>query len=93
MPMIRRHVVGPNRGPYRFKRPVQSKPRSLTQVLVGQPNNSLLNKGPFTARSQIWPVNCSPNLWAHLWPEARSGPLIVRPIFGPICGPKPDLAY
>ena len=24
---------------------------------------------------------------AHLWPEARSGPLVVRPIFGPNYGP------
>ena len=90
--MIRQHVAGPNRGPYRLNRPAQSKVVVLTQVLVAQPNNGLLNKGPFTARSQIWPVNCSPNIWAHLRPEARSGPLIVHPIFGPICGPKPDLA-
>ena len=52
-----------------------------------QPNNDLLNKGPFTARSQLWPVNCSPNVWAHLRPEARSGPLIVRRIFGPNYSP------
>ena len=92
MPMIRRHVAGPNRGPYRLKKSAQSKPVVLNQVLVGQPNNGLLNKGPFMARSQIWPVNCSPNVWAHLRPEARSGSLIVRPIFGPIYGLKPDLA-
>ena len=84
--MIRRHVAGPNRGPYRLKRPSQ-RPVELNQVLVGQPNNGLLNKGPFTARSQIWPVNCSPNIWAHLRPEARSGPLIVRRIFGPNYSP------
>ena len=90
--MIRRHVAGPNRGPYRLKRPANQRPVVLTQVLVGQPNNGLLNKGPFTARSQIWPINFSPNIWAHLRPKARSGPLIVRPIFGPIYGPKPDLA-
>ena len=72
--MIRRYVAGPNRGPYRLKRPASQRPVVLTQVLVGQPNNGLLNKGPFMARNQIWPVNCSPK------------------IFGPIYGPKPDLA-
>ena len=48
-PMIRRHVARPNKGPYRLKRPALSKAVVLTQVLVGQPNNDLLNKGPFTA--------------------------------------------
>ena len=73
MPMIRRHVAGPNRGPYRLKGRPSQRPIVLTQVLVGQPNNDLLNKGPLES-------------------ETRSGPLIVCPIFGPIYGPKPDLA-
>ena len=85
--MIRRHVVGPNRGPYRLKGRPSQRPIVLNQVLVGQPNNDVLNKGPFTSRSQIWPLNCSPNIWGHLWPEARSGPLNVRPIFGPNYSP------
>ena len=86
--MIRRHVAGPNRGPYMLKSQPSQRPIVLNQVLVGQPNNSLLNKGPFTAQSQIWPVNCSPNIWAHLWPEARSGLLIIRQIFGPNYSPE-----
>ena len=51
--MISPHVAGPNGGPYRLKKSAQSKPVVLNQVLVGQPNNGLLNKGPFTTRSQI----------------------------------------
>ena len=78
MPMIRRHVAGLDRGPYRLKGRPSQRPIVLNQVLVGQPNNSLLNKGPFTARSQIWPVNCSPNIWAQLQPSD------FRPIRGPM---------
>ena len=45
------------------------RPVELNQVLVGQPNNGLLNKGLFTPQTQIWPVNCSPNIWAQLHPS------------------------
>ena len=70
-------------GPSSLNGPAQLKAHKILRTIMGQPNNDLLNKGPFTAQSQIWPVNCSPNIWAHLRPEARSGPLIVRRIFGP----------
>ena len=80
--MICRHMAGPNRGPYRLKGRPSQRHVVLTQVLVGQPNNGLLNKGPFTAQSQIQPVNCSPNIWAQLRP-VTFGLLLARKVKGP----------
>ena len=39
MPMIRRHVAGPNRDSHRLKRPPSQRHVVLTKVLVGQPNS------------------------------------------------------
>ena len=64
--MIRGHVAGPNRGPYRLKRMAQSKARSINQVLVGQ---------PIMVRKISWAFSWAGPLWsAVLWAFSWTGP-------------------
>ena len=54
--MIYRHVAGPNKGPYRLKGRPSQRPVVLTQVIVGQPNNSVFNKAHLQPESISGPL-------------------------------------
>ena len=85
MPMIRRHVAGPNRGTYRLKRSARLTWSKVNGLAHEKPVNGLFANSPFygpLTHGPLGPKGNRPNnvMWAV---EYNTSPFYLRPVYGP----------